>query len=298
MITQPMLAGTVHSGDLSSLVWPVMVSPKIDGIRCYIHPELGPVSRTFKPIPNDYVRAQLAQHKWLHGMDGELVCVNGAGETLPFNTIQSRLMSKHGEPAFKYLVFDMVATDPNLPYRERYTHMTYHLYVNRAFDHNISPIYHTQVDDVDAFLEMHALNLSLGHEGTMIRSMAGPYKSGRSTKKQGWLLKYKEWQDAEGTVIGFEELLHNDNPQERDSFDHAKRSSHKDNLRPAGTLGALILNTAWGELRIGTGFDASYRQQIWDNQADYLGGTVTFKFQSHGMQDKPRFPVFKGFRYD
>jgi len=65
-------------------------------------------------------------------------------------------------------------------------------------------------------------------------------------------------------------------------------------------------------LRVGTGFDFATRQKIWhDNMCRYDGGEwlpmtdgldygrkVTFKYQKHGMQDLPRFPVFKGFRED
>jgi hypothetical protein len=123
---------------------------------------------------------------------------------------------------------------------------------------------------------------------------------------QGHLVKYKEWADAEGTVVGFEERMHNANEDVRDNLGHAKRSSHKENMVPMDTLGALILDTAWGELKVGTGFDDAQRQNIWDannkgkvcmNARDYMR-KVTFKYQAFGMQDKPRFPVFMHFRED
>ncbi len=167
---------------------------------------------------------------------------------------------------------------------------------------------HEWVANETEFMLAASKHIDQGFEGTMIRSFDGPYKSGRSTLKQGWLLKYKAWADAEGTVVGFEELMHNENPDLRDKFDHAKRSSHKANMIPANTLGALILSTEWGELRVGTGFDAALRQEIWGSMkwsevegrylTSYFGRTITFKYQAHGMQDKPRFPVFKGFRED
>jgi len=56
-INRPMLAVAIK--DLDDLDYPLYVSPKLDGIRCLIHPELGPVSRKFKPIPNDHIRVSL-----------------------------------------------------------------------------------------------------------------------------------------------------------------------------------------------------------------------------------------------
>ncbi|KKL60017.1 hypothetical protein LCGC14_2209470, partial [marine sediment metagenome] len=58
-IERPMLAATVAYDDLEKVEWPVLCSPKIDGIRCLIHPELGPVTRSFKPLPNEHVRERL-----------------------------------------------------------------------------------------------------------------------------------------------------------------------------------------------------------------------------------------------
>jgi DNA ligase-1 len=149
--------------------------------------------------------------------------------------------------------------------------------------------------------------LADGYEGAMIRDPEGPYKNGRSTLNQQWLVKYKEWSEAEGTVIGFEELYHNANEDVKDNFGYAKRSSAKDGMVPMDTLGALVLNTEWGELRVGTGFDETARKLIWERNkipiewesiADPVdvGRKVTFKYQSFGMQERPRFPVFLRFR--
>ena len=301
-ITRPMLSGVIKAqeGHLEKLVFPLLTSPKLDGIRCLVHPELGPVTRKFKPVPNNFIYALLNIPECTY-LDGELLTYYhprlGRGLTVKnFNGIQSDVMSHAGEPHFRFHVFDDF-TDPTLAFAERLDKAADACYLNATVG-LLSIVTHSLAKDVDQLNEIHERNLLDGYEGTMIRSLAGPYKSGRSTFNQGWLLKYKPIADAEGTIIGFEELMHNENPDLRDELGQAKRSSHKENLIPSGTLGAFILKTTWGDVRVGTGFSAAQRLAYWDERESLEGQTVTFTYQAHGMQDKPRFPVFKGFRYD
>ncbi len=308
MITRPMKAATAKHEHLEGLTWPALVSPKIDGIRCLMHPELGPVTRSFIPVPNAHIYEALKRVAGNCRLDGELVATGMDGGICTFNKTQSAIMSRGGRPLFMYLVFDCFR-QPDEKFLERYTDVEF---IVGTMNHpHISVVTHKWVASVEEFLGVAQTHINQGYEGTMIRSFDGPYKSGRSTLKQGWLLKYKEWADAEGTVVGFEERMHNANEDIKDNFGHAKRTSHKENMVPMGTLGALILDTAWGELRVGTGFDDSLRQEIWTRNTSVedmyrekhtgppdLGRTVTFKYQEYGMQDKPRFPVFMRFRED
>ncbi|KKN65443.1 hypothetical protein LCGC14_0481630 [marine sediment metagenome] len=308
MITRPMKAEKVKYEHLEGLEWPLLVSPKIDGIRSLMHPEIGPATTSFIQVPNTHIYETLKRVAGNCRLDGELVAVHEDGDIRTFNETQSAVMSHGGRPLFMYLVFDCFR-QPDEKFLERYTDATF---IVESMNHpSIRIVNHKWVANVDEFLRVAQTHISQGFEGTMIRSFDGPYKSGRSTLKQGWLLKYKAWADAEGTVVGFEERMHNANEDIKDNFGHAKRSSHKENMVPMGTLGALILDTAWGELRVGTGFDDALRQEIWNRNMDMseryrnkdseppdVGRKVTFKYQEYGMQDKPRFPVFKGFRED
>ncbi len=47
---------------------------------------------------------------------------------------------------------------------------------------------------------------------------------------------------------------------------------------------------------IGTGFDQALRDLFWDRRGDYPGHIVKYKHFAGGSKDKPRFPVFLGFR--
>lgn len=139
-----------------------------------------------------------------------------------------------------------------------------------------------------------------GYEGVMLRAPEGPYKQGRSTAKEGYLLKLKRFEDAEATIVGFEERMHNANEATKDERGYTKRSSHQENKVGTGTLGALIVRgvTAFEgiEFNIGTGFDDEQRQDFWANREAMLGETVKFKFFEVGVKDAPRHPVFLGFR--
>lgn len=53
--------------------------------------------------------------------------------------------------------------------------------------------------------------LSEGYEGVMVRDPAGPYKCGRSTEREGWLLKIKRFEDAEAEVLETYEGMSNYN---------------------------------------------------------------------------------------
>src|SRR3954463_13358332 len=66
-ITEPMLAGKV---DLKKLRFPVLTSPKLDGVRCIIQGGVA-LARSLKPIPN--VNVQKALKGLPDGIDGELI---------------------------------------------------------------------------------------------------------------------------------------------------------------------------------------------------------------------------------
>ena len=139
-------------------------------------------------------------------------------------------------------------------------------------------------------------SVTLGYEGVMIRDPAGPYKLGRSTTKDGYLLKIKRFHDTEGVVIGFEELMHNDNALETDERGYAKRVSKKAGKSGGNTLGALRVFHNGVEFKIGTGFTDTVRSNIWCSKDKYLGKLVKFKYQGFGSLGAPRFPVFLSFR--
>lgn len=294
-ITKPMLA--VQAEDLTKLRFPILCSRKLDGIRCLIIDGQA-LSRKFKPIPNHFIRSYLKEKLggFAESFDGELI----VGDT--FQSSSSGVMSEAGTPNFIYYVFDMVGANIKQPFSTRFEALTD--VVQKLNDPHIQLVEHVYIADYDLLLSYEEEMLAKGYEGVMVRDPKGPYKNGRSTEKEGYLLKIKRFVDTECLVVGFEERLHNANEATIDELGHTKRSSHQENMVPMGTLGSLILKVPEGNeyfeagltFGCGTGFDDATRQHIWDNKAKYMGRMAKVKFQNNGIKDVPRFPVFIGWR--
>lgn len=285
---KPMLAGKLE--DPHKLNFPVLASPKLDGVRCLIINGQA-VSRNMKPIPNNVVS------DILHGlppMDGELI-VGDPKAPDAFNRTSSGVMSHDGIPKFKFWVFDALTKDSTMPFKERL--ILAKSYANSC-GKNVQFVEHKLIKNVDDLLEYEAQMLLAGFEGIMIRDPDGPYKHGRSTAREGWLLKLKRFEDSEAKITGFDELEHNTNEQTRDALGRAERSSRKSGKVLADTLGALVVqDTVTGvDFKIGTGFSEAQRSDIWENRGRLLGSLVKYRFQPTGVKDAPRFPSFLGFR--
>lgn len=297
---KPLLAAKVEGDDFDKLTFPMIASPKIDGIRCLII-DGKPMSRSLKPIPNAHIQAALtevAKSMPIEGFDGELVTYSD-GKIDDFNTVQSKVMRVDGEPNFKFHVFDDF-TDPDLPYHTRIKTLLASIMALpervRAFIEYVPTVYVNAFEDV-ADLE-HEFIDNQGWEGVMLRKPDSPYKYGRSTFGQGYLLKIKRFDDDEAVIKGFVERMHNSNKAFKDELGHTKRSSAQEGMVPTDTLGALIVDWNGQEFEIGTGFNDAQRKEYWENRDDLVGQSVTFKYQGVGSLGRPRFPVFLGFRRD
>lgn len=274
---RPMLAVNC---EIDSLKYPILCTFKYDGIRCVIK-DKQIMSRKLKPIPNEYVCEMLGTIECDYDLDGELICEGG------FNSVQSSIMKTEGRPKFKYYVFDIII---NLPYVDR-------MDILRRID---LPVFCEKVlpTHIYSFEELRGYEeaaVELGYEGVMIRSPYGPYKYGRSTLREAYLLKLKRFVDAEGIVEDVEEMNYNSNPAEINELGLMQRSSHKKGMTPAGILGAFLVRYEGNIVKVSTGLTMDDRQKYWKENC--IGKIVKFKFQESGTKYLPRFPVFLGFRH-
>jgi len=289
---KPMLAATLGKNELPK--FPVFASPKLDGIRCLILDGVA-VSRSLKPIRNKTVQAWVAKHaNLLDGLDGELIC--GPHDSDVFNRTTREVMSTEGGNTWTFWVFDHISM---LPYCFRYQHAQSLLSQCPELRLKMSLVPMMVRDDEHALREYEQECLDEGYEGIMVRDIDGGYKYGRSTVKEGGLLKVKRFADAEAVVVGWEERLINNNEKVVNALGHSERSTHKAHLTPAGDLGSLkVVDVATQqEFHIGSGFTAAQRKDLWSNKEQLIGKLVCYKHFEQGVKDLPRFPIFKGFRH-
>lgn len=288
MKIKPLLAATCS--DLSSVKFPVYVSAKLDGIRSLVL-EGQLVSRTLKPIPNKAIRELLSRPEFSN-LDGELIIGNPTDDNV-FNRTSSQVMTMEGgSKGMKFHVFDYIVDKPY------YVRLEMVRSICAKYPEHLVAVEQIHCTDTKLLEDLESHIVGLGFEGVMLRDYKGLYKFGRSTLKEQTLLKFKRFETSEAHVVGFEELMHNDNEATKDALGHTKRSSHQENQVPAGTLGALlVVDVKTGvEFKIGTGFTADDRKKIWDEQSYYEGGVVSYQHFPVGVVDKPRFPSFRGFR--
>jgi DNA ligase-1 len=332
----PMVNGEV---DLSAITFPVLASPKIDGIRCLIT-ENGPVTRSLKPIRNDFIRNKLA--KLPVGFDGEITVgkiVSGTdAKDSVMNRTSSGVMSKDGEPDFIYHVFDDFTVPGGFATRNEAAYNKIKAMGAKSFDETRTAfLYHRPILNAVELSDYEKLCVEAdGYEGIMIRSVDGPYKYGESTTKEGYLLKWKRWKDAEAWVIGALEEMANNNEAKKNALGLTERSTHKDNKTPKGVLGKLVC--MWHRpppgadpnavFEIGSGFTKEQRADLWEQHKGpaFLEGSIIagvdlpvppaprmvanegkplsglwgrlakFKYQEVTPDGVPRFQVFIGFR--
>lgn len=294
MITKPMKAATYVAGK-TQINFPVEGTDKFDGIRCI---KVGGKALTsaFKPIPNDFIRGWI-EANCPDGFDGEIMVI---GRT--FNDLSGDVRRKDGKPDFRYHVFDWVThCGLEQPYSERAAVLAdwsdRRQHDQGKADRVVLELPVTLNNEAELVAFEEAALTERHREGVMIRSASSPYKCGRSTINEGYLIKIKRFEDSEALVIGVEEEMENQNVAEEDNFGRTKRSKHAENMVPKGTMGKLVCRTPAGvEFEIGTGYTAAERQRYWNERASLIGKTVKYKHQPHGAKEKPRCPVFLGFR--
>jgi len=294
MIQKPMLSATAE--DLNDLQFPYLASPKLDGIRATI--QNGVVySRSLKPIPNHYVQKLFAKPEY-EGFDGELI-VGEPNSHDAYRSTSSGVMSHDGEPDVTLYAFDLLG-EP-----EKFITRLGLVKTRLTTDGPVKLWDHTILRSVEQLVKYEHDALQDGYEGVMLRDPYGTYKNGRSTLRENGLIKLKKFLDGEAVIIGYDELLINDNPPTINKLGKQERSSHKANMRPGNTLGNLLvrglpdsLHYANTEFSIGSGFTDEIRQTFWDNRRDLMGKIVTYKHFPIGVKDKPRHPVFLRMKMD
>lgn len=311
-MTKPLLSmkcprGMKMRDYLAALKYPLGATPKIDGIRARTVPPTAEQyalslalgirqhsdarTRSNKTIPCLHIRGLMESLPPF--LDGELTC----GDT--FQAVTSGVMAISGTPEFTYWAFDY-QWQLSLPYWDRVQRL------KSLAEGSLPPwckiLAPRLVSSLKELLEYENECLGGGAEGVMLRPMDSPYDTGysdnRATAKRPFLVAIKRFEDGEAEILDFVEAEENFAAVEVNQMGLNFRPSRQATLRPKGTLGALEVKDleTGAEFRLGTGFTQQQRAHIWNNKAEYLKKAVKYKWQAHGTKDKPRIPVFLGFR--
>lgn len=269
------------------LPYPLLVSAKLDGIRCLAHliPDHEPKlwSRTEKPIVSmDHVVEALKDLQ-LSGeviLDGELY-IHGK----PFQELSGIIRKKsHTEPAkdVKYYIYDVAYSDTEVhlqPYHERLTWLQGLVPTNQS-----AILVHpsTRADNEDRLADVVAAHLQFGYEGSMVRPLGSTdlYQSESygQPKRSKFLCKVKQFDDAEFEIIDVEEEV---------SIEGV----------PKGRTGKFVMREGdTGLIFRASGITDEMKQDSWLNRSKYIGRVATVKFFGRSLEGIPRHPNFVRFR--
>ena len=287
-----MLAESVES--TKDLKYPLLASFKYDGIRAMMQ-DGKLVSRKLKLIPNKQVQERFAGVP--EGIDGELLAKDPTDKNAMQNT-STAVMSRSKDASEVVLyVFDIF--DPSLPFHERLKKAAQVMADSGVENYYI--VYQLQINNEVELLAFEETALNLGYEGVMVRSIDGPYKQGRATVKQGYLLKVKRFVDAEAEILSVYEEMENTNTAKKDALGHTERSSHKAGMVGKDTLGGFDVRGINGdfkgvEFRVPGNTTDLLQKKYWKNRKNLIGKIIKYKYFPKGVKDKPRLPIFLGFR--
>jgi len=271
--------------------------------------------RSLKKHANFYTTTFFS-HTDLIGFDGEMAAER---ETHPdlCRLTTSALSTIEGQPFILWWAFDYITEQTkDLPYWKRWECLSTRVNDLRNYGGAPHPAQHLRV--VPSVL-CHTLNellafdqkcLDMGFEGTIIRDPEGKHKQGRSTVREGGLLRIKRFIDAEIVVTEILEGEMNGNDAQLNELGLQFRSSHQENMVPNGMVGAMMgrlladvvsngttLFKVGEIVKVGAGrMLHEDRVKFFNNPELLLEQIVKFKMFPHGVKDKPRFPTFQSLR--
>ncbi|AYV86059.1 MAG: ATP-dependent DNA ligase [Solivirus sp.] len=293
--------------------FPVWVQPKLDGVRCRVNIEYDEshegsrallISRNTMVITHfDHIRRDLERffpiiqrvltevfpgHYPLFRLDGELYdqqvpfqLLNGMSRTSANKVVSEK------ERLVKYHIFDLIVAR-DLTYDERMTllHRAYSEYSAVNQNSSLLMVNPFQVNSIDEIKTKHDEFVQLGYEGIIIRYIGGRteaerkisyHKSGRSVG----LLKYKNFKDDEGLIIGAKPATGDE--QGAIVWCIQAKNGAQFWCRPKGDIEGRI---------------ADYQKWVATNGQAFLGQMYRYEFQELTDAGVPRFPRGVGFIYD
>jgi DNA ligase-1 len=297
---KPQLA---NDANLATLIYPVGVQVKIDGVRALnINGTL--TGRSLDPFKGFGI-TEYWSRPYFKGLDGEMTLGDNPASTDRLCSLTTGAMG-----AFKgitetsnlhWWVFDDL-TNPADPYSVRYARLKVRVANLEHPRVHLVPLHiANNREELDALI---ARFFDEGYEGAIIRNLDAPAKEGRPSKVKQELVRVKGWMDSEMLVTGFTEGQTNTNEAKTNTLGRTERSSAKDGMVPNGMVGSIhgtmigdCFHPITGEklfadglpITIGTGTmtDAELLDYF-KHPEKLVGRPVKFKHLAHGVKDLPR----------
>ncbi len=263
----------------NNIEFPCYVQPKLDGLRCIMYIQDGEVvaqSRTggyfltMEHICNQLKPLFLKTNGLI--LDGELYT-----NEIPFQELAGLIKKKKINELteeertkinyIKYHIYDVVN---DKPFVERYAYI--YRTIPKLNPNSYLEVVSTQlINSVDEFKELFSEYIGDGYEGIMLRNINGKYvQNYRSYDLQ----KYKDFDEAEFPIVGFEE------GKGRDKGTVVWICKNSEglpfNARPMGTL--------------------AYRKECFENAHLFMNKQLTVLYQGVSEYNIPRFPRGKAIR--
>jgi len=289
---KPMLA---VNADRDKIKYPCFCSNKLDGIRC-IFKDGEMLARSLKPITSETLQKRF---QWIKDLtveldiivDGELYC-----HGMEFRDISRYVRKTDIEVPedIKFHCFDIVLSEN---YGEIFTDRIRRLGDGEWGDSMVG-VKQLRINNEKELDEEFERALEDGYEGLILRSRNSPYKCGRSSANEGYLLKIKPFLSFDAKVIDVVERMENLNESKKNELGRSFKRNTKEDKRGTGIAAVFTVMYEGVEGGVTLTGDEAFRREIWENKENYIGKMIEYKAMIVGMKDFPRHPNFMRFRED
>lgn len=294
---KPMLAPN-QTVDIKTLKYPLLVSYKLDGIRC-IFKDGQMYSRALKLFPNIQLRkrfSNLAKISKTNNiiLDGELLA-----KSLTFNELSGlvRQLDKEVPEDLYFYCFDAIhQEDYTMSFRTRTTFLEV-LQIESNYCKIITQWAVNNADDVKSLYENA---LSWGCDGLILRNPNGKYKFGRGTVKEGLIYKMKPFQTFDAIINNVIQATKVRESAEKkiNELGRSVTSKKKDDRILIEKASAFTVIYEGKELKVTIAMTDEEKEEVWKNRTRYIGRMIEYKGMLVGSKDLPRHPIFLRFRDD
>ena len=150
--------------------------------------------------------------------------------------------------------------------------------------------------------EYFQLALSNGEEGLILRNPDGVYKFGRASIKQNIIFKYKPFVTTDAVIKGFVQSteVNKDAEKTTNELGRSRTSKRKEDRHLVEKAQSFIVDFNGQDLKVPISMTDKMKKYIWNNQDEYIGKWIEYKYMEIGMKKDglPRIPKFVRMRDD